>query len=201
VPIVARVAATVGQTVEDDAAPVVQDVPSAVATTVPTVAIVDTPVLTAPVPAAVEDVAVPAALLAAAPDLSAVLTPDAFDHAATVAAAMTATLLGDSTAVDRALLGLGAGSSAVATLSRFGTGRALAPGSNTPASAPTGPLAHAPAAPADAGGNAGANSGAGHPAAVLGEFLAGLLVCAALCCAVPTRRLTWWFPEVVVGPG
>ena len=167
-------------------------------------AVVATPVVAAadaPVAPAVEDGAVPAALLAAAPDLSVVLTPDAFDHAATAAAAMTAALLGGSTAVDRALLGLGAGSSAVATLSRFGTGRALAPGSDTPAPAPTGPLAHAPAAPADAGGNAGANSGGGHPAAVLGEFLAGLLVCAALCCAVPTRRLTWWFPEVVVGPG
>ena len=115
---------------------------------------------------------------------------------------MTAALLGDSTAVDRALLGFGAGSSAVATLSRFGTGRALAPGSDTPAPAPTGPLAHAPAAPStDAGGNAGANSGAGHPAAVLAEFLAGLARLRRACCAVPTRRLTWWFPEVVVGPG
>jgi hypothetical protein len=149
----------------------------------------------------VEDGAVPAALLAATPDPSVVLTPNAFDNAPTAPAAMTAALLGGSATVDRALLGLGVGSSAVATLSRFGTGRALAPGSNTPAPAPTGPLAHAPAAPADAGGNAGANSGAGHPAAVLGEFLAGLLVCVALCCAVPTRRLTSWFPEVVVGPG
>ena len=39
-----------------------------------------------PVPPAVEDVAVPAAPLAAAPDLSAVLTLDASDYAATAAA-------------------------------------------------------------------------------------------------------------------
>jgi hypothetical protein len=149
----------------------------------------------------VEDGAVPAALLAATPDPSVVLTPNAFDNAPTAPAAMSAALLGGSATVDRALLGLGVGSSAVATLSRFGTGRALAPGSNTPAPAPTGPLAHAPAAPADSGGNVGANSGAGHPAAVLSELLAGLLVCAALSCAIRTRLLTWWFPEVVVGPG
>ena len=117
------------------------------------------------------------------------LTPDAFDHAATAAAAMTAALLGGPAAVDRALLGLGAGSSALATLSRFGTGRALTPGSDTPVpAAPTGPLAHAPAAPADAGGNAGANSGAGHPAAVLAEFLAGLLVVRRAVLRGPARR-------------
>jgi hypothetical protein len=100
-------------------------------------------------------------------------------------------------AVDRALLGLGAGSSAVATPSRLG--------SDTPTPAPTAPLAHAPVVPADAGGpssgNAGGHSGAGQPAAVLAELLTGLLLCGALCRATRTRRLTWWFPEVVVGPG
>ena len=96
-----------------------------------------------------------------------------------------------------------AGLDLVAPPSRFGTARAVAPGSDAPAPVP-GQKALPnllPAAPADSGGAAGAFAGPGIPAAVLGELLAGLLLGAALCCAGRARRMTWWFPEVVVGPG
>jgi hypothetical protein len=159
-----------------------------------------------PVAPTVADVASPTALASTGPAaLAAVPLPlahDAIDNTFTSAAATAAALLAGPATADRALLGIGAGSSALATLGRFGTGRALTPGTDTPVpAAPAGPRTHAPAAPADAGGNAGANSGAGQPAAVLAELLAGLLLGAALCCAARARRLTLWFPEVVVGPG
>jgi hypothetical protein len=164
----------------------------------------------APVATASEPVVAPA-VTALAPMITA-LAPTALTALAPLAPAANAfgpmaalptavaTVLGGSLTLDRALVGFGHGSSAHAALSRYGTGRAAAPTSDAPVQGPTGLPAPHPAAPVDTG-TAGSFSGAGLPAAVLGEFLAGLLLGAALCCAGRTRRLTWWFPEVVVGPG
>jgi hypothetical protein len=218
-PVVQPVVDVVAPVVSEVAAPVVQGVVDVVTPVGPAVAGVVVPVVAGvagpdvtddiaqagPVAPTVADVASPTALastgpaaLAAVPFAPQGVIDDAFPSAAATAAAL---LAGPST-VDRALLGIGAGSSAHAALNRYGTGRAAAPSSDAPVQGPTGLPAPHPAAPVDTGtGTAGAFSGAGLPAAVLGEFLAGLLVGAALCCAGRTRRLTWWFPEVVVGPG
>jgi len=185
-PVVSEVVAPVVSVVSGVAATLNRPVPASAlvsaATPALTASALAAPALAAPAPTA-QGPAEPGAH-ALGRDAFGVLAPS------TPAAAMAATTL------------FGGESNVSAPLSRrFGSGRAVAPGSGSPAPNSKGLPSSVPAAPAGAGGAAGALSGAGVPAAVLGELLAGLLLGAALCCSGRTRRSTWWFPEVVVGPG
>jgi hypothetical protein len=89
-------------------------------------------------------------------------------------------------------------------------------GSSSAPSAPTDPRHPAPMAPGgsgpvagiDAGGTAGGGAGSsgsagngGMPPAVLLNPDSAPTVFALSALTAPERRITWWYPEVVVGPG
>ena len=90
-----------------------------------------------------------------------------------------------------------------------------AAGSTTQPTGPDGQRAPAPVAPGggpiasvDAGGTSGGGAGSsgsagngGMPPAVLLDPDSAPTVFALSVLTAPERRITWWYPEVVVGPG
>ena len=80
------------------------------------------------------------------------------------------------------------------------------PGQRTPA--PMAPGGTGPIAGIDAGGSTGGGAGSsgssgngGMPPAVLLDPDSAPTVFALSVLTAPERRITWWYPEVVVGPG
>jgi hypothetical protein len=74
--------------------------------------------------------------------------------------------------------------------------------------APMTPGGNGPIAGVDAGGSgsggagsSGSSGGAGIPPAVLLDPDSAPPVFALSLLTAPERRITWWYPEVVVGPG
>jgi hypothetical protein len=79
-------------------------------------------------------------------------------------------------------------------------------GQRTPA--PMSPGGSGPIAGIDAGGSSsggagssGSSGGGGMPPAVLADPAAAPAAFALSVLTAPERRITWWYPEVVVGPG
>lgn len=149
-------------------------------------------------PVAAQATATAPAAVAPAPPVAPTAASASASAVAASSVAVAASAVARVVCLDAALVGDSPGSPATLTQPRGDRARPSRPGTPVGSGSP-GRSDQAPGAPVGPGPSAG-SAGTALPVAVVGDLFAGLLIGVALWGATRNRRLTWWFPEVVVGP-